>query len=278
MMPRHALAKTLREASPFFLIAGPCVLESEQVVMQIAERLAAVKKDLDIPVVFKASFDKANRQDLKSYRGPGLERGLEMLQRVRTATGLPVLTDVHETHQVAAVAQVADIIQIPAFLSRQTDLLVAAARSGRLVNLKKGQMLSAETMLLAAKKVVMTQKDTDFILTERGSMFGYGDLVVDSRNLPKLRQSQGLVVQDVTHSIQRPSGSHAGATTSGGDREFIPTIARMAAAVGVDGFFFETHLEPKKALCDSATMLPIEELEPLLEELIAIARASKALS
>ncbi|RLN56064.1 hypothetical protein BBJ29_003044 [Phytophthora kernoviae] len=289
-MHRHALAKTLREASPFFLIAGPCVLESEQVVMAIADRLAAVKKDLQIPVIFKASFDKANRQDLMSYRGPGLERGLEMLRNVKEATGLPVLTDVHETHQVAPVAQVADIIQIPAFLSRQTDLLVEAARSGRLVNLKKGQMLSAETMVRFAggfysSKVFMVLMtccggaNCDyFILTERGSMFGYGDLVVDARNLPKLRQSKGLVVQDVTHSIQRPSSSHAGATTSGGDREFIPTIARMAAAVGVDGFFFETHLDPKQALCDSATMLPIDELEPLLVELIAIAKASKALS
>ncbi|KAF4320422.1 hypothetical protein BBO99_00005772 [Phytophthora kernoviae] len=304
-MHRHALAKTLREASPFFLIAGPCVLESEQVVMAIADRLAAVKKDLQIPVIFKASFDKANRQDLMSYRGPGLERGLEMLRNVKEATGLPVLTDVHETHQVAPVAQVADIIQIPAFLSRQTDLLVEAARSGRLVNLKKGQMLSAETMVsfagdfysLKVFMVLMTccgeavaivlayvavcvcgNCAVDFILTERGSMFGYGDLVVDARNLPKLRQSKGLVVQDVTHSIQRPSSSHAGATTSGGDREFIPTIARMAAAVGVDGFFFETHLDPKQALCDSATMLPIDELEPLLVELIAIAKASKALS
>ncbi|KAG7390182.1 DAHP synthetase I [Phytophthora pseudosyringae] len=277
-MHRRALAKTLREASPFFLIAGPCVLESEQVVMAIADRLAAVQKDLQIPVIFKASFDKANRQDLKSYRGPGLERGLEMLQLVKDATGLPVLTDVHETHQVAPVAKVADIIQIPAFLSRQTDLLVAAASSGRLVNLKKGQMLSAETMLLAARKVASTQDNDDFILTERGSMFGYGDLVVDARNLPKLRRSNGLVVQDVTHSIQRPSGAHAGATTSGGDREFIPTIARMAAAVGVDGFFFETHLDPTEALCDAATMLPIDELEPLLVELMAIARASKALS
>ncbi|KAG6976036.1 hypothetical protein JG688_00001748 [Phytophthora aleatoria] len=278
MMHRRALAKTLRDASPFFLIAGPCVLESEQVVMAIADRLATVQKKLQIPVIFKASFDKANRQDLKSYRGPGLERGLEMLQQVKDTTGLPVLTDVHETHQVAPVAKVADIIQIPAFLSRQTDLLVAAANSGRLVNLKKGQMLSAETMLLAAKKIAITQDDSDFILTERGSMFGYGDLVVDARNLPKLRRSNGLVVQDVTHSIQRPSGAHAGATTSGGDREFIPTIARMAAAVGVDGFFFETHLDPTKALCDAATMLPIDELEPLLEELIAISRASKALS
>ncbi|KAL4173822.1 hypothetical protein KRP22_005769 [Phytophthora ramorum] len=278
MMHRHALAKTLREASPFFLIAGPCVLESEQVVMAIADRLAGVQKELQIPVVFKASFDKANRQDLKSYRGPGLARGLEMLRQVKERTGLPVLTDVHETHQVAPVAEVADIIQIPAFLSRQTDLLVSAANSGRLVNLKKGQMLSAETMLLAAKKIALTQKDSDFILTERGSMFGYGDLVVDARNLPKLRRSYGLVVQDVTHSIQRPSGAHAGVTTSGGDREFISTIARMAAAVGVDGFFFETHLDPTKALCDAAAMLPIDELEPLLVELIAIARASMALS
>ncbi|OWZ22648.1 2-dehydro-3-deoxyphosphooctonate aldolase [Phytophthora megakarya] len=278
VMERQVLTKTLRSANPFFLIAGPCVLESEQVVMSIAQRLVSMQKDLQIPVVFKASFDKANRQDLKSYRGPGLARGLEMLQQVKETTGLPVLTDVHETHQVAPVAEVADIIQIPAFLSRQTDLLVAAANSGRLVNLKKGQMLSAETMLLAAKKLAVTQNDSDFILTERGSMFGYGDLVVDARNLPKLRRSNGLVVQDVTHSIQRPSGAQAGATTSGGDREFISTIARMAAAVGVDGFFFETHLDPTKALCDAATMLPIDELEPLLVELIAIAKASKALS
>ncbi|CAH0481712.1 unnamed protein product [Peronospora belbahrii] len=277
-MHRQVLAKTLREASPFFLIAGPCVLESESVVLAIAYRLAEFQRRLQLPVIFKASFDKANRQCLNSYRGPGMQRGLKMLQHVKEVTGLPVLTDVHETHQVATVATVADIIQIPAFLSRQTDLLVAAANSGRLVNLKKGQMLSAETMMLAAKKIEATQDDTDFILTERGSMFGYGDLVVDARNLLKLRRSNGLVVQDVTHSIQRPSGVNAMATTSGGDREFIPTIARMAAAVGVDGFFFETHFDPKTALCDAATMLPIDELEPLLEELIAISRASKGMS
>ncbi|CAI5717332.1 unnamed protein product [Hyaloperonospora brassicae] len=277
-MHRRVLAKTLREASPFFVIAGPCALESEQLVLDIAHRLAAVQQRLDIPVVFKGSFDKANRQDLTSYRGPGLQRGLEMLQLVKDGTGLPVLTDVHETHQVATVAEVADIIQIPAFLCRQTDLLVSAAKSGRLVNLKKGQMLSAETMLLAAKKVAVTQGDDTLILTERGSMFGYGDLVVDVRNLPKLRRSNGLVVQDVTHSIQRPSIANAHVTTSGGDRKFIPAIARMAAAVGVDGFFFETHLDPEKALCDAATMLPIDELEPLLEELMAISRASRALS
>lgn len=275
---RRALAETLRQASPFFLIAGPCVLESKNIVMAIAERLAKIQKKLQIPVIFKASFDKANRQDLNSFRGPGLECGLEMLQQVKDATSLPVLTDVHEKLQVAPVAKVADIIQIPAFLSRQTDLLVAAATSGRLVNLKKGQMLSAETMLLAAKKVAISQGDTDLLLTERGTMFGYGDLVVDARNLPKLRRSNGLIVQDVTHSVQRPSGINTKATTSGGDREFIPTIARMAAAVGVDGFFFETHLDPTKALCDSATMLPIDELEPLLEELIAISNASKALT
>ncbi|KAI9913536.1 hypothetical protein PsorP6_005133 [Peronosclerospora sorghi] len=273
MMQRRVLATMLREASPFFVIAGPCVLESDHTVMTIADHLATLQRRLQIPIVFKASFDKANRQDLKSYRGPGLERGLEMLKKVRETTGLPVLTDVHETHQVVKVAEVADIIQIPAFLSRQTDLLVAAANSGRLVNLKKGQMLSAETMLLAAKKLAGSQDDT-----ERGSMFGYGDLVVDARNLPKLRRSNGLVVQDVTHSIQQTSGMNAGATTSGGIREFIPTIARMAAAVGVDGFFFETHLNPDQALCDAATMLPIDELEPLLEELIAISQASRALS
>ncbi|GMF24428.1 unnamed protein product [Phytophthora lilii] len=182
--------------------------KSHLCVFIVVASLAAVQRDQQIPVIFKASFDKANRQDLKSYRGPGLERGLEMLRQVKETTGLPVLTDVHETHQVAPVAEVADIIQIPAFLSRQTDLLVAAANSGRVVNLKKGQMLSAETMLLAAKKIAITQDDS----------------------------------------------------------------------VGVDGFFFETHLDPKQALCDAATMLPIDELEPLLEELIAISKASKALS
>ncbi|KAL7684617.1 putative DAHP synthetase I/KDSA, 3-deoxy-8-phosphooctulonate synthase, aldolase-type TIM barrel [Plasmopara halstedii] len=274
---RRALAKTLRQASPFFLIAGPCVLESQQIVMTIAKRLAAIQKKLQIPVIFKASFDKANRQDLTSFRGPGLECGLAMLQQVKDATGLPVLTDVHETHQVASVAKVVDVIQIPAFLSRQTDLLLAAATSGKLVNLKKGQMLSAETMLLAAKKIAITQKDSDFMLTERGSMFGYGDLVVDPRNLPLLRRSNGLVVQDVTHSVQRSSSAHTDSITSGGNREFIPTIARMAAAVGVDGFFFETHLDPTQALCDAATMIPIDELEPLLEELVEISNASKAL-
>ncbi|GAB9470841.1 hypothetical protein Gpo141_00008075 [Globisporangium polare] len=277
-MERRVLAQTLRNAKPFFLIAGPCVLESEQVVMEIATRLAGIQKELQIPVIFKASFDKANRQDLSSFRGPGLVDGLKLLQRVKDVTGLPVLTDLHETHQVASVAKVVDVIQIPAFLSRQTDLLVAAANSGKLVNLKKGQMLSAETMLLAAKKVAITQGDSDFMLTERGSMFGYGDLVVDARNLPKLRRSNGLVVQDVTHSVQRPSGTLAGAVTSGGDKEFIPTIARMAAAVGVDGFFMETHPDPDSALCDASTMLPLDQLQPLLEELIAIANASKALT
>ncbi|DAZ96843.1 TPA: hypothetical protein N0F65_008274 [Lagenidium giganteum] len=278
-MERQALTKVLRSARPFFLIAGPCVIESEALVMEVAQRLKAIGDRVGIPVIFKASFDKANRQDLSSFRGPGMDDGLAILARVKERTGLPVLTDVHETHQVAPVARVADVIQIPAFLSRQTDLLVAAARSGRLVNLKKGQMLSAETMLLAANKVTATQGGTtDLMLTERGSMFGYGDLVVDARNLPKLRRSGSLVVQDVTHSVQRPSSAQAGVKTSGGDREFIPTIARMAAAVGVDGFFMETHPDPSAALCDAATMYPLDNLESLLQELVAIAQASRALN
>ncbi|TMW62729.1 hypothetical protein Poli38472_005347 [Pythium oligandrum] len=273
-MDRRALATLLRQAKPFFLIAGPCVIESEAVVMTVAKRLAQVQEELQIPVVFKASFDKANRQDLKSFRGPGLKDGLKILHHVKQTTGLPVLTDVHETYQVEPVSKVVDIIQIPAFLSRQTDLLVAAAESGRLVNLKKGQMLSADTMLLAAKKVTTTQDDDEVMLTERGSMFGYGDLVVDSRNLPKLRRNGAMVVQDVTHSVQRPS---VGLSTSSGDREYIPTIARMAAAVGVDGFFMETHPNPEEALCDGANMIRLDELKPLLEELIAIASASRAI-
>ncbi|KAJ0412237.1 hypothetical protein ATCC90586_006623 [Pythium insidiosum] len=266
-LDRRALTATLRQAKPFFLIAGPCVIESKELVLTVAKRLAQLQHELEIPVIFKASFDKANRQDL--------QRGLEILQDVKDATGLPVLTDVHETAQVARVAEVVDVLQIPAFLSRQTDLVVAAAQSGRLVNMKKGQMLSVDTMLLAARKVTLTQGDDDVMLTERGSMFGYGDLVVDARNLPKMRRAGGMVVQDVTHSVQRPSGH--GGSTSAGDRSMIPTIARMAAAVGVDGFFIETHPSPDDALCDGPNMLPLADLQPLVEELKAIATASKAL-
>ncbi|ETV79284.1 3-deoxy-8-phosphooctulonate synthase [Aphanomyces astaci] len=272
-MPSGGLPAILRAAKPFFLIAGPCVLESEAVVMQIANRLKDIRDDLGIPVVFKASFDKANRQDLASYRGPGLEEGLMLLQHVKATTGLPLLTDVHETYQVASVAKVVDIVQIPAYLCRQTDLLVAAAQTGKLVNIKKGQMTSADTMLLAAKKVTATTGHSDVILTDRGTMFGYGDLVADPRNIPRLRRHGGLVVQDVTHSVQRTGGD---STSSGGDREFIPTIARMAAAVGVDGLFIETHPEPARGLSDATTMLPLHELQPLLEELMGIALASKA--
>ncbi|CAK4188153.1 unnamed protein product [Aphanomyces euteiches] len=264
-----SIVQVLRQARPFFVIAGPCVLESEAVVMEIAQRIKQIGGELDIPVVFKASFDKANRQDIASYRGPGLNTGLKLLQLVKSETGLPILTDVHETFQVQPVAQVADIIQIPAYLCRQTDLVVAAAQSGKLVNIKKGQMISSETMLLAAKKVTSTTGHAD-----RGTMFGYGDLVADPRNIPKLRRNGALVVQDITHSVQRTGAS----ATSGGDREFIPTIARMAAAVGVDGLFIETHPTPELGLSDSSTMLPLAELQPLLEELIAIASATRAKS
>ncbi|CAK4122519.1 unnamed protein product [Aphanomyces euteiches] len=269
-----SIVQVLRQARPFFVIAGPCVLESEAVVMEIAQRIKQIGVELDIPVVFKASFDKANRQDIASYRGPGLNTGLKLLQLVKSETGLPILTDVHETFQVQPVAQVADIIQIPAYLCRQTDLVVAAAQSGKLVNIKKGQMISSETMLLAAKKVTSTTGHADVILTDRGTMFGYGDLVADPRNIPKLRRNGALVVQDITHSVQRTGAS----ATSGGDREFIPTIARMAAAVGVDGLFIETHPTPELGLSDSSTMLPLAELQPLLEELIAIASATRAKS
>ncbi|OQR92000.1 2-dehydro-3-deoxyphosphooctonate aldolase [Achlya hypogyna] len=272
------LAATLRRARPFFLVAGPCVIESKEIVLEIAHSLKALGDDLDIPVVFKASFDKANRQDIASFRGPGLEEGLAILRDVKAETGLPLLTDVHETHQVDAVGKVVDIVQIPAYLCRQTDLLVAAANTGKLVNIKKGQMCSSETMLLAAKKVTTStghngvMRYSDVILTDRGTMFGYGDLVVDPRNIPKLQAQGALVVQDITHSVQRTGAS----TTSGGDREFIPTIARMAAAVGVDGLFIETHPDPARGLSDSTTMLPLAELRPLLQELIAIAHASNA--
>ncbi|KDO21483.1 3-deoxy-8-phosphooctulonate synthase [Saprolegnia parasitica CBS 223.65] len=260
------LATTLRRARPFFLVAGPCVIESKDVVLEIAHSLKAIGDELQIPVVFKASFDKANRQDIASFRGPGLDQGLAILEAVKAETGLPLLTDVHETYQVQAVGDVVDIVQIPAYLCRQTDLLVAAARTGKLVNIKKGQMCSADTM------VDINAVFADVILTDRGTMFGYGDLVVDPRNIPKLRANGALVVQDITHSVQRTGAS----TTSGGDREFIPTIARMAAAVGVDGLFIETHPDPSRGLSDATTMLPLHELRPLLTELIAIAHASQA--
>jgi len=241
-------------ATPF-LIAGPCVLESDTLNLRVAEALAELATRLGLRVVFKASYDKANRSGLRSPRGPGLER-------VRSATGLPILTDVHEAGQVKAAAQVADVLQIPAFLCRQTDLLVAAGRAGRAVNVKKGQWMAPEGMAGAVEKL-RAGGATEIAVTERGTFFGYGDLVVDMRNFARLRAVAGVpVVFDATHSVQQPGQGTDGA--SGGLREFVAPLLYAAAAAGADGFFLETHPDPDSAPSDGATMVPLDQLPGLV--------------
>jgi len=260
-----------------FLIAGPCVLEPGDVVPRVADTLARLGAERGLPVCFKASFDKANRARLEGARGPGLEAGLRLLERVRLDTGLPVLTDIHEAAQAAPVAEVADVLQIPAFLCRQTDLLLAAGRTGRPVNVKKGQWMPAEAMAGAVEKV-RAGGSSEVAVTERGTFFGYGDLVVDMRNFVRLRQATGApVVFDATHAVQQP-GQGAGGS-SGGRREFIPPLLAAAAAAGADGFFLETHPDPARALSDAATQWPLDRLGELLDrtlDLWARARAPQA--
>ena len=231
-----------------FFIAGPCVIESEAHATMMAQLLGGVARELGLPLIFKASYDKANRTSLASYRGPGMEEGLRILGEVKKQTGLPILTDVHETSQIAAVAAVADVIQIPAFLCRQTDLLLEAGRSGRAVNIKKGQFVSPWDMAHAVEKVASTGNDR-IILTERGTSFGYHNLVVDMRSFPILRKLGYPVVFDVTHSVQLPGGQ---GSASGGQPEFIETLARAGTAAGVDGLFMEVHDNPARALSDGA--------------------------
>lgn len=246
-----------------FLIAGPCVVEPGDVLPRVAEALARVAAERGIPVCFKASFDKANRARLAAARGPGIDAGLRLLERVRADSGLPLLTDIHQPDQAAAAAEVADALQIPAFLCRQTDLLLAAGRTGRPVNVKKGQWMPAEAMAGALEKVRAGGSD-DVAVTERGTFFGYGDLVVDMRNFSRLRQATGApVIFDATHSVQHPGQGEAGA--SGGDREFIPSLLAAAAVAGADGFFLETHPDPANALSDSATQWPLDRLADLLD-------------
>jgi 2-dehydro-3-deoxyphosphooctonate aldolase (KDO 8-P synthase) len=248
------------------LFAGPCVIESRDVVLRIAERLREITKDRAVDFVFKASFDKANRTSVKSFRGPGLDEGLRVLAAVRDEVGVPVNTDVHEPAQVAAVAEAVDSIQIPALLCRQTDLLVAAGATGKPVLVKKGQFVAPEDMRHAVEKVESGGGGGEVLLCERGSLFGYGNLVVDFRSLPILRRF-APVVFDGTHSVQRPSGlGHA----SGGDATMIPVLVRAAAAVGIDGLFLETHLDPAQALCDGPNMIPLDDLPRLLDTVLAI--------
>ena len=248
------------------LIAGPCVIESASATLEIARALRDIAGELALPLIFKASFDKANRTALKSYRGPGLEQGLEILARVKAEVGLPLLSDVHEVAQVAPAAEVLDVLQIPAFLCRQTDLVVAAAKTGKVVNIKKGQFLAPWDLQPVVDKARAAGND-QIILTERGVTFGYNNLVVDFRSLPIMRGLGCPVVLDVTHSVQLPGGQ---GTCSGGQREFIAPLARAAVAVGVDGLFMEVHADPAKALCDGPNSLPLKEILPLWRELKAL--------
>lgn len=246
-------------------IAGPCVIESAELLDEVAMRLAAIRERLDVEIYFKASFDKANRTSIHSFRGPGLERGLQMLEDVRNKYHLPLLTDVHESYQAEAAGKVVDVLQIPAFLCRQTDLLVAAAKTGKTVNVKKAQFLSGQDMRYPVEKC-REAGAKEVWLTERGNMFGYNNLIVDFRNIPDMLEITDRVIMDCTHSVQRP-GAAGGKT--GGDRRFVPAMAKAAQAFGANGFFFETHPNPEAALSDGPNMIFLSEIEELIAALNA---------
>lgn len=245
------------------LFGGPCAAESYDICMEVGTKVKALTESMGIQYIFKASFDKANRTSAGSYRGPSMEGGLQILERVKKDLKVPIVTDVHESYQCAEVAHVADVLQIPAYLCRQTDLLKAAGKTGKAVKVKKGQFMSPEDMQYAVAKVRGEGNDKVF-LTERGTMFGYNNLVVDMRSLPIMRQYTPVVF-DVTHSVQRPGGLGG---KSGGDRQFTPYLAKAAAAAGVDGFFIETHPNPEKALSDGPNMIPLHEMEGFLKEIM----------
>ena len=245
-------------------IAGPCVIESAEVLDCVAERIADINRRLGTEIIFKASFDKANRTSLSSYRGVGMEKGLQMLADIRSKWGLRLLTDIHESYQAAPVGEVVDVIQIPAFLCRQTDLLVAAAKTGKTVKIKKAQFLSGEDMIYPYQKAAESGAK-EVWLTERGNSFGYNNLVVDFRNIPAMLAIAPRVIMDCTHSVQRP-GAAGGKT--GGNREFVPAMALAAKAFGANGYFFETHPAPEKALSDGPNMLRLDDLENVIKSLI----------
>jgi 2-dehydro-3-deoxyphosphooctonate aldolase (KDO 8-P synthase) len=251
---------------PLVLIAGPCVIESEEATLRHAERLLTICNGLSMPLIFKASYDKANRTSIGAFRGPGLKEGLRILAKVKSSLGLPVLSDVHSIEQIAPAAEVLDVLQIPAFLCRQTDLLIAAARSGRVINVKKGQFLAPWDMKNVAGKLAASGNE-NIILTERGVSFGYNNLVVDMRSFPVMRASGYPVVFDATHSVQLPGGQ---GESSGGQREFVEYLSRAAVATGIDGIFMEVHEDPDKALCDGPNSIPLSELALLLKKLRAI--------
>ena len=254
------------ETAPLLVIAGPCVIEDESTTVAIARELKEIQKRLNIPLVFKASFDKANRTSIHSYRGPGITAGLDLLDFIRARFELPVLADVHRVSEIEKAVQVLDVIQIPAFLCRQTDLLTAAGRTGRPVNIKKGQFLSPWDMRFVIEKITGAGNE-QILLTERGTSFGYNNLVVDMRSLPILSGLGYPVIFDATHSVQLPGG---GEGISGGERQFVPFLARAAVAAGVQGVFLEVHTDPEKALCDGANSWPLDRLETLLRGLMAI--------
>src|SRR5213082_2386237 len=249
--------------NPLFLIAGPCVIESEIHARMMAEKVAAIAADAGVPYIFKASYDKANRSSLKAFRGPGMKEGLRILESIKKELKVPVLTDIHDVSQAEPVAEVCDILQVPAFLARQTDLLIAAGKTGRIINIKKGQFLSPWDMDNVAEKVESTG-NKKIILTERGTSFGYQNLVVDMRSFPVLQRTGYPVVFDVTHSVQLPGGQ---GRSSGGQPQFIEPLARAAVAAGVDGIFLETHDNPAKAFSDGPNALPLSELLSLLMKL-----------
>eukprot|EP00252_Welwitschia_mirabilis_P021768 TRINITY_DN5683_c0_g1_i3.p1 TRINITY_DN5683_c0_g1~~TRINITY_DN5683_c0_g1_i3.p1 ORF type:complete len:293 (+),score=57.84 TRINITY_DN5683_c0_g1_i3:180-1058(+) len=271
-----ALYNQLKGAESFFLLAGPNVIESEDHILKMARQIKNITDRLGIKLVFKSSFDKANRTSARSFRGPGLEEGLKILERVKHTFDLPVVTDVHETYQCEPVGRIVDVIQIPAFLCRQTDLLVSAARTGKIVNIKKGQFCASTVMINSAEKVRLAG-NPNVMVCERGTMFGYADLIVDPRNIEWLREANCPVVADVTHSLQQPAGRklEGGGVASGGLRDLIPCIARTCVAVGVDGIFMEVHDNPVQAPVDGPTQWPLRNLEELLVELVALAKVTK---
>ena len=264
---------------PFFLMAGPCVIESEEMVMEIAREMKAICDDLGIPYIFKASYDKANRTSVSSFRGPGIEKGLEILARVRETVGVPVVTDVHTEAEVPLVAQYVDVLQTPAFLCRQTDFICACARTGKPVNIKKGQFLAPHDMINVIEKARAAAREAgvnedNFMCCERGASFGYGNLVSDMRSLAIMRETGAPVVFDATHSVQLPGGN---GKSSGGNRAFVPVLSRAAVAVGVSGLFMETHPDPQCAKSDGPNMVPLGRMRELLSGLVDIDRVVKGL-
>jgi len=258
-------------SNALLVIAGPCVIENRDMCLRIAEHLRAVCQNLGLPYVFKSSFDKANRTSISSYRGPGLEEGLRILEEVREEVGVPVLSDVHEPYQTEPASEVLDVLQVPAFLCRQTDLVVACADTGLPINVKKGQFMAPEDMGRVAEKI-RSRDNERILLCERGTSFGYHDLVVDIRSIPRMQALGYPVIFDGTHATQQPGGQ---GDTSGGNREMAPILAAAAVAAGANGLFLETHPEPQNALSDSATMLPLDQIARMLEKLCSIADVAR---